>query len=216
MRKRLLLCLVFILLLATAVVPAMGGAPFEANGSTTIEAETDLPVIEVSVPTLGGAMINPNQLSVEVDAEIVNSQVLCAPAYIENHSEVPLRVSVEVTGAVWDTSNMSLSTVSLKGSTSTTKKAFLYFEFLAVTDPVNVAWASKYNSNKHIVVRNGGTRSIEDMLILGASSHDKRYGAFRLTGDCIAKPKNGWTADDGVSVMIVFTFSPLHINTKIP
>ena len=219
MRKRLLLCLAFVLLLTSAAAPAQakgGGVPAEGNSETVIYAVPLLPVIEVSVPSSLNPFFNPNQLEVEIHAEIIDSQVVSVPAHIENRSVVPLRVSVEVTGEVWSDSDMTLSTTSLKSSKSTMKKAFLYFEMLPTTDPDHVTWAGKYSSSKHILVRNGITKSMKNMLILGAADHEKRFGAFQLTGDCVKNPKSGWSAEDGVTVNIIFTFSPLPVSTTIP
>lgn len=213
MKKRLLPCAVLVLLLALAL-PAR--ALREPDAYTAITGTTSIPVIDVSVPTLGNAMINPFQLAVSVGADIEDSQVLSTPLYIENHSEVPVRVSVQINGAIRSGSDMGLYSYSTQGLGITAKKAFIYFEIHATDNPSSVNWDSEYDASKHIVVKNGSTKIQKNILILGSADQEKHYGAFRLAGDCVEEPKIPWTENDGAEIEIVFTFSPLRVGTEIP
>lgn len=213
MMKRLTLCLMAVLLALSSTVYAK-----ETNTKTVITATTNLPqvLVEVSVPTSGEVQINPYAFPVKIGAAIEDSQIVSAPAYIENSGETPLRVSVSATGDIKSGSDMILQGMSTADSTSTGKKAFLYFEILAVSDPDRVNWAGEYDADKHVIVRDQVTKTKKNIAILGAAGQEKSYGAFRLTGDCIENPKVPWTEEDGVGVEIVFTFTPMAVWTEIP
>lgn len=215
MKKRLKLCLFLAMLLSLSspahAVAAQGGS------STELTAEPYLPdiKIEVVVPATGNVYINPYQLPIEVDGKIENKQVISDTFGLENQSEVPLQVDVEVTGAIKPGSTMGLLSTSTKKVTTTMKRAFIYFEIHAVSDLSAVTWDSKYSSTKHIVVRES-TQLKKGMITLGAFDNEKRFGAFRLSGDCVQKPSDPWTSEDGVDVEVVFTFTPLPVGTPIP
>ena len=105
MKKRLKLCLILALLLSLSS-PAQAAAA--QDSSTEITAEPYLPdiKIEVVVPAAGNVYINPYQLPLEVDGKIENKQVISSTFAIENQSEVPLGVNVEVTGKIKPESTM--------------------------------------------------------------------------------------------------------------
>lgn len=215
MKKRLALCLIPALLLSLAstahALAAQGGS------STELTAEPYLPdiKIEVVVPASGNVYINPYQLPIEVDGRIESKQVISDTFGIENQSEVPLQVDVEVTGTIKPGSTMGLLNTSTKKVSTTMKRAFMYFEIHAVSDPAAVEWNSKYSASKHIVVRESA-QSKKNIIKLDACDNEKRFGAFRLSGDCVQNPREPWTSEDGVEVEVVFTFTPLPLGTQIP
>lgn len=214
MKKRLKLCLILALLLSLSS-PAQ--AAVAQGSSTEITAEPYLPdiKIEVVVPAAGNVYINPYQLPLEVNGKIENKQVISSTFAIENQSEVPLGVNVEVTGKIKPESTMGLLTRSASSVTTTMKKAFMYFEIHTVSDTSAVEWDSKYSSSKHIVVRES-SQIKKNVIILDAHDNEKHFGAFRLSGDCVQNPREPWTNEDGVEVEVVFTFTPLPLGTKIP
>lgn len=205
-------CLIAAALAALLSVPAEAKMPPGIyGGSTEIEAECVIPDVEIQVNVPAGAdlCINPLGLPVEINGEISNEQILCETSYIENQSVVPLVVDASVIGAVKEGSDMVLSASSTESSTSTSKRAFFYFEMQAVDDPAQVEWYGAYDSNEHIVVRTYA-KTKRSIATLGAAGAEGCYGAFHLAGDCIAAPKNEWTEADGVNVTITFTFTPIR------
>lgn len=215
MKKRLKLCL-FLVLLLSLTSPAHAAAA-QGGSSTELTAKPYLPdiKIEVVVPASGNVYINPYQLPIEVDGNIVNKQVVSDTFSIENQSEVPLQVNVEVSGTIKPGSTMGLLTTSAKGVKTSMKKAFMYFEIHSASDPSAVEWDSRYISSRHIVVRES-TQSKQKAVLLDAYDKEKRFGVFRLSGDCVQNPSDPWTSEDGVEVEIAFTFTPLPVGTTIP
>lgn len=211
MKKRLALCLIAALLLLPPV-PARA-----SSGNTVITAEPYLPdiKIEVVVPASGNVYINPNRLPIEVDASIENKQIISDSLAIENLSDVPLSVSVEVTGTIKSGSDLRLASESTVGEDTTAKRAFMFFEIQSVSDPSAVTWSNVYREDKHILIRES-TRTGKNIIILGAADQAKRYGVFRVNGDCVQNPRDAWTEKDGVEVEVAFTFSPLPVGTTIP
>lgn len=214
MKYKKIFCLISAFLMLSSAVPAYAA---KANTATKVKASCDLPKISVSVPATGKVLINPYKLSMKVGNDVVDDQVVTIPWCIKNESAVPLRVSVTVTGAVKSGSDMLLKTVTTEGTGLTSKSAFLYFEMKAADseEPPESIWDSGYDTDQHVVVRNGYSKTKKDIVELGAVDQKGCYGAFRLTGDCVATPKKGWTDADGVNVEIAFTFQPLHVDTEI-
>ncbi|MBD5170182.1 MAG: hypothetical protein HDT20_08740 [Oscillibacter sp.] len=215
MKKNLSLCLMLVLLFSLSSAALALEAP---NSKTTVTAEPYLPdiKIEVVVPTSGNVYINPLRLPVKVDGKVENKQIISDTFSIENQSEVPLRVDVEVTGKIKRGSDMGLLAKSTAGSKLTTKRAFMYFEIHASSSPSSAVWDSEYDANKHVVVRDSTDKIKKGIVILDSADNAKRFGTFRLTGDCIEEPKEPWNEKDGVEVNIVFSFSPLPVGTVVP
>lgn len=206
MKKKHLLCLILGLLLSLA-------APVYASGSqnsTRIEALCTLPDISVVVPSTAEVFINPYRLPVTVESDETTAQIVSAPACIENRSEVPVSVTVSVTGAVKEGSDLGLVSYPTEG-VGTRKRAFVYFEMLAsATENLpQSAWSGGYDAEKHLVVRAGVTKSKKNVVILSAADGAEPFGAFRLSGDCVVAPRGGWSEGDGLDVEIAFTFKPL-------
>ena len=156
--KQKVLCALTALVLLSFTRPA--AALLSNERGTVIEAMTRMPIINVTVPGSAEVLINPFQFPVEIDGEDRREQIICTPAMIVSRSDVPLKVSVTVTGGVKEGSDMTLAT-SPTGGTGTTKSAFVYFEMVqsesSYTGEVRRSlWADAYDSGKHIPVVGGG------------------------------------------------------------
>ena len=219
MRKRLL-CVVLTLAMLFSVQPAAAATGTGNTRSTVITATlTDkTPTIKVTVPSTAEVFLNPFRLPVSIDSKSSREQIVSTPCVIASESDVPLQVDVTVIGQINEGSNMSLVTSSTKNSTSTSKRAFIYFEIQPADtdDPSDVSWDAAYNrSNKNHIPVTTMERSKTNILVLACTTLDGEiaekggYAAFRLTGDVIAAPKKPWTEDDGLTVEIAFTFTPL-------
>lgn len=205
MKKKLLLGVILVLLLSLTA-PAYAAQ----NGCTTkIDTLCNLPEIQVTVPATAEVYINPFEIPVEIDGASITEQIVSTPASIENRSDVPLKVTVAVTGGIKAASSMRLVTSSTRGGTSRTKSAFVYFEIQASNSASSAVWDSTFNSTKHIVVRDGEGRPVKDVVTLDQAGKPNHFGVFRLTGDCVPTPRDAWTEDDGIDVKIAFTFTPL-------
>lgn len=205
-------------LILSVLMLVMFAAPAAAASNTTvIEADCMLPDIEikVTVPTSAEVYINPVGIPVKVGNTMEDGQIITGPSCIENQSVVPVSVSVAAEALVKAGSDMTLVGASTKGSTLRSKRAFVYFEMKATSDPENVTWDRTYNAGKHLLVRES-ERIKNGIVTLGAGGSEKCYGAFRLTGDCIQNPREPWTEADGFDVTITFTFKPLPTTTIIP
>ena len=214
MNKKLLSGTAFALLLVLAfsvlVSPAL--ATESNKRSVKIQSLCNLPEIRVTVPSTGEIFLNPFNIPVEIDGETIDEQIVSSPAAIQNNSDVPLSVSVTVEGAVGRGSDLRLTLSTTKGATWTAKGAFIYFEMqsAASRNASNISWAAEYDENQHIVVLDGRERSKNNMVILDQADKENCFGVFRLTGDCIATPRDPWDKKiDTVKVSIVFTFTPL-------
>lgn len=219
MRQSKIISVLLTLALFVSLLPAASALEAETGNIRTvvITGTPRLPVISVKVPSTGKVFINPYGLAVDMGwGEDESGQIISTPGCIENRSEVPLLVDVSVSSSVREGSDMILSSTSTKGTDSTTKKAFIYFEIKAVgtNDPYEVRWDRTFDSEKHIILGNGATKAKKEFLTLDPMTLDGETGkvgcaAFRLTGDAVRNPDTPWTDKDGVDVSVSFTFTPL-------
>lgn len=217
MRKRLL-CVVLTLAMLFSAQSAAAAARTGNDWSMIIEADTRLPVIDVTVPGSGWVFINPYRLPVAIEDVEDYDQIVCYPCFILSDSDVPLSVDVRVAAEINPESDMELATSSTKGSTGGSKRAFIYFEMKPTDpsyDPNGAEWDDAYDAAKHILVTNSATgQEKKNILTLEPKALDGSYvdgssAAFRLTGDAVVAPQNPWTNEDGLSVSIAFTFTPI-------
>jgi hypothetical protein len=207
-----LTALLAVFLAALSLLPP-GTASAVVDPKTEVTATCMIPdlTISVSVPANAQALVNPYRQQVTIGGSVSNAQILCEPMYLENQSEVPVSVSAAVTGYVNDDSDMELRSTKITSKVKT-KSAFVYLELQAVTDPDDVTWSSSYSSKRNVVVTDS-TEELEDIVTLGAVTQDNRYGAFRLTGNCVVNPKDDpWTEEDGFTAEIVFTFKAQRLS----
>lgn len=218
MKRKALLC---VLLALTLLFTAQPAAALTSNQrATVIVAETRMPDINVTVPASVDVMINPLEMPVKVGSGELDEQIICSPAYIVSRSEVPLRVDVTITGSVYKDSDLQLVSSSA-AVTGTAKKAFVYFE-MQQTDAEyweDVTWDPRYNETKHIAVRPSGPATRKGFVTLPALTLDRElaenaYAWFRLSGNAVKSPANKWTTDDGISVTVAFTFTPLPYSSN--
>ena len=199
--------------LCISMIASAYAVPASNFFNTQIVAIYQEPEISVIVPSTAEVLINPYRIPVTIGTEDTTAQIISTPACIKNLSQVPISVSASVVGKVKDGSDMRLvasTTQPSSGKPSTTKNAFIYFEMQAAEsdDPDDVYWDETFDAKKHVIVRTTA-KTLKNIARIGMAEDSDCYGAFRLTGDCVAAPKKGWTEDDGIDVEISFTFTPL-------
>lgn len=167
---------------------------------------------------------------------ITGEQIVTKPLAIANQSEVDLAVSATVTASLKgdltfleaapaaDTTSkgafvylqMKQDATLVQGALNTEKTNFTD----AVLDTAAAAWKQAYNADKDLVLnsRDAGA-SKENMVFLkkgtapsgGGDIMDIAAGGaamFRLSGAVVAAPREAWTAADGFTSTVAFTFKP--------
>lgn len=218
MKRKALLCAMLALALFLSTQPA--AALTSNQRETVIEGIARLPAIEVVVPSSADIMINPLEMPVWIGGLETDEQIICYPDYLLSYSEVPIKVDVEVTGSVYPDSDLTLANSST-GGTGTAKRAFVYFEMQQSSSEYweDVQWDAGYNSSKHIPVRADRPSSKPGIVTLPPLTQEgelpeNAYAWFRLAGDAAKKPTNAWNENDGISVTVVYTFTPLSYNSN--
>lgn len=181
------------------------------SAKTEVAGTTEAPTISITVPQSGAVVVNPYKMTVKVDEQTNSTdQIISAPQYITNGSDVPISVSATVTGTVSDNSGIVFATSTLKGN-ETTKSIFMYLE-IAKTSAVATppSWAAAYDAkanNLAVVVGSKGTTK-KDMVVMDATGGENAFAAFRLAGAVATNPAKAWTSTDAVTVSIAYTFAP--------
>lgn len=214
MKRKRLLCAVLALVLLFSAQP-VALALFENQRSTVIQATCKPPTIYVDVPAYSDVIINPLAIPVYINGRNEERQIISTPSCVINRSDVALAVDMTVSGSINEGSTMLLASAPT-GGTGTAKQAFLYFEIQQAntryTDEVD--WAPAYDPAKHILITDGGSVTKNNIMTLPAMTLDHQvadggYAPFRLTGDAVRAPTDAWTSEDGVNVVVAFTFTPI-------
>ena len=166
------------------------GAEVEITG-TTRTAD-----VKIKVPTSGAVTLNPYGLSVTVAGNSVTDQVISAPQYIENESDLPVKVTAKVTGTI-EGAEFSETAVA---SGETAKKVHLEFNIGATT--ATDAEPRTYSEAK--AVKNTAVECAP--ITMDEKTGTNKAVAYKFTGDATANPDTPWTRDDIVGATIAFTF----------
>ena len=193
-------------------VPAFAAANAETalEQNTAITGTTQAPTIKITVPATG-----------TVTGSDVTDQIISATQFIENASDVAVKVSAQVTGTA--AANLAFATASTQTKAVTTNSVFMYFEMVASDDgSTEPTWATAYDSKSatQILISTKATKKA-DMLTLAAGTGTAAasaggYAAFHLAGDAASTPTTAWAAADKADVAIAFTFTPTATSTATP
>lgn len=213
MKRKKLLCAILVLVLLISAQPVAMAT--ENVYTTIIRATCRLPVVQVTVPTNNSVYINPFRFPVTIGDGETSEQIISSPATIANMSEVPVAVNVRIASQVRPGSTMTLASAPT-GRTGTEKSAFIYFEMKQTNsaDLETVQWDLAYDAAKHIAVATGEPVTRQNIMTLPARASESQvaeggYASFRLTGDAVKRPSTEWSSEDGVIVLVAFTFTPL-------
>ena len=212
--KRILSIALTLTMVLALSVPAMAA---EQTKTTNITGTTQTATISVVVPATGKVIVNPYQMEVDISedqdgSELVQDQIISATQQIANTGEVPLNVSIAVTGTVAGQAKLATSTWTTEPTTNT---VFMYFEILPNGDgTADPAWAGSYDKTKtdsQIIVATSA-KTVKDMFTLDEKDGDNYYAAFHLAGEAASTPVTAWTAADKVDVAVAFTFTPTSLD----
>ena len=204
-------------------VPAFAAANTDTSleQNTAITGTTQAPTIKITVPATGTVTVNPYKMEVTVGGSGVTDQIISATQFIENASDVAVKVSAQVTGTA--AGNLAFATASTQTKAVTTNSVFMYFEMVASDDgSTEPTWATAYDSKSatQILISTKATKKA-DMLTLAAGTGTAAastggYAAFHLAGDAASTPTTAWAAADKADVAIAFTFTPTATSTATP
>lgn len=191
MRKKSLL-LAFLLTL-TAVVPVRTSA-----AETVMESEIAL--IEVTVPQTGRIILNPYGLPVEIGGGTTTEQIASETLTITNNGDTPVIVSASAAGHISEQSSMSFVTAP-PAADAGEKEIFVYAEF----QPQGGRWTDGYSEGDNQILISESASQTKEVLTLDAAAE----GSFRLFGATTVSPAEAWSGTDELSVFFAFTFVPV-------
>jgi hypothetical protein len=171
--------------------------------------------------------------------KVKDQQIVTKPLAVKNQSDVDLDINVSATATV--KGSLTLATAAVTPSEEKKTTAFLYLDVeesdltgatSAVTTAAiadkwkDIAWPdySADNTNQVAMTKSGTAVNKSGVGTLKAATLNTSTGAFEeynagsiayvgLCGSCAQNPTTAWTAKDGVSVKIAFTFVP-HVETQ--
>jgi hypothetical protein len=201
------------------------------NRSMTVSGNYQAVDIAVVVPTTGNVIINPYALPVAISDDTsvnkVSAQIVTKPLAIKNRSAVKLDVNVSATATVKN--NLTLATAAVTPSSETKTTAFVYLaaktaadttgaELALAKEYATVTWPTYGASTKGtLALKADNAVTQTGFTTLAAATEEngafKAYGTgsialIGLTGSVAQNPTEAWTAKDGLSVKIAFTFTP--------
>ncbi len=158
--KKILSSALALVMSLSLAVPAFADSSSADPNTTEIDGTYQAVVIDVKVPSIGKAFINPYGLDISVPQDVSDDtntnetvisgqQIVTAPMSIQNRTAMDLQVNATVTGAVTALSDanaipMKLATATTKGSgtegqdgyvaPATSKSAFVYLQAKSADD----------------------------------------------------------------------------------
>ena len=204
--------------LAIAMCMALAVPVFAAqtpNRTMTYTLDLEKPTINVTVPTSATVKLNPYQIKVTlatIGATNAQGSILAGRQYLENKSNVPLKMSLVATGAIPTGSNAAFST-SAPEATEKNRKVFM---FVAVGDPVEAAKPSaaalsnvtySATDTKQAIIKAGDVKMNDILTIpVPADANVGNYVPIDIGGACATTPTDAWTEADVVDLSLAFTF----------
>ena len=202
MKKVLCLVLAMVMLMALAV-PAFADDENEVEVGSTV----NVPTIDVTLPTAEAITLNPYGLEVGTGKD--TAQIQQDAMFLENKSDVAVKVNLAVTGVLPETNTdkvafATATTVPASGkSAATTKSIFLYVDVQEVASATAAAIAT-YDSKSTTQIVVAAKEVKKDVAVLDKTGGAKAFAQIRIGGDMIAAPSVAWTANDAVKVKLVF------------
>ena len=210
--------------LSATAFAAGGAATDPLKQSTEIAGTTQAPTIAITVPATGAVVVNPYKMEVSpsggtTSGDEVTDQIISATQWVENKSNVAMKVAATVTGKVEGNAKLNATTTivdpsNTKAKPLTTNSVYLVFESVVTDDGTSaVTWsgASAATGIEKVVVAAKATTAELGTLAAGtgaAAASADGYLAFHLAGDAVDTPTIAWTANDKVAVTVAFTFTP--------
>jgi len=211
----------------------------EPNRETKYTIDTQTPTVDVTVPTAGAVKLNPYQIKVknvaalgigneENDGE--TGSVLAAKTFIVNKSNVPVKMSLTVSGKIPDGSNAKFLTAA-PAPTEKNRAVFMFVDVGAVAEAADAdalatatataLCAATYDATKLYdataktgsqgLVKAGDLKMVDVLTIPVPSGTDAtaaNYVPIQIGGECATTPTDAWTAADTVDVTMTFSFQP--------
>lgn len=192
-------------------------ADLEAGNDMTITGTTNVPTISVIVPNTGSVVCNPYKLSVTVKGTAYTDQIISAPQFIQNGSDVPLKVNIKGKATPSDTANISMAT---KAPTDkiTDKQIYLFVNTkdcgTSAAKPASVEFDA-FNKATSLVLGTADA-TLNGVNLPAKDATGNAFLAFRLEGAMTPAPATAWATSDTVEVALTFSFVASALATTTP
>lgn len=181
--------------------------PFE------VQAEFDLPAIDVTFPTSISAMINPYHLNIEKDGWRTGNSGVTSPEYeiANNSDQIGIRVNAKLS-AVGSGEVRVVSVDTVTGAAPTFRNDGTedkqVFAFLNTTLTKGIYSNSSYtgSDDSQLAFSETAPEEFAPLMSIGTASS----GFFRIQGDVVEEPAAKWHSGDSVTFNIVFDVSPYN------
>lgn len=246
--KKMICAFMAIVMCMALAVPALA-----SSGGTSYSGGLVEPTISVTVPKSTKIFLNPYQIaisrntiasgdetfsgeSIQSGSDTLSSLIITPTAVLKNLSDVPVNVSVTVTGSIPQNSKAVFHTAPPL-ATDVLKRVFLYLDWenkgnLADADAPKASdvfeWATdtpastRYDTSKvfvNAVATPNGTQAVvaavakplTNITTMPAKKvvngvTQASYVVMNIGGACSTTPTERWTEDDVVDVKLAYTF----------
>lgn len=154
--------------------------------------------VKVTVPTTGSIVLNPYELQYEVSqGNNSTDQIISAPQYIVNESDLPIKVSTTVTGTIEGTGEFQAT-----DATAVTNKKAVHLVFNIGATSNGTTESSSYEDKALAKTATPFTD-----ITMGEKGGTNPAISFKFTGDAAKNPDSPWTTEDVIGATIVFSFA---------
>jgi hypothetical protein len=209
---------------APAALNTMEGAGTGAEVSGT--STTNLPVINITVPTTAALVVNPFQMAYDQDGVKGSDQIVSVKQDITSESNVALAVNVSALKATpAEGSGITIMTGTAAKATAKSAYVALAIGDASGTDALKTTYAdiqAQVKDKKAVLVaakNDANGASLANAYVIPAKTDAVQKASFILTGDVNANPTkkdtdgktviaDPWKASDTIAVGFKFTFTP--------
>lgn len=219
MKRKILAAILACAMLLAVAVPALA-ATDPLNPTLKVTGTTNLPTINLQMPTEPSVILNPYGLSVTIGKDKKTAEIVSPVMSVVNLSDCPIQVGVKANVAVAGT--LTLAADNTGFATATAPTAVLKLEGKiadkageALTSPVSVTIAAATtDTDLSADFKGDGTSSAKATNTMAAATAGKvattgGVFSFQFTGEAATNSKITWTAKDTVTPTLTFKFIPL-------
>lgn len=234
MKKTISLFLVMVMCMALAL-PVFAGDATSTGPTTNVGAEYEGKVqtatIQVTAGTTGKVFLNPYNIQITKNSVVSGSgtttiapSVIAPTLVLTNQSNVPLKMSLTVTGVIPTGSTAKFLTTDTTVDTEKNHGVFMYIDVKnkgslataptasdSLTSVADYTPSSVYSADNpngtQAVVKAGAVKMTDFTTLAVPAANQQGYVTVDIGGKCASSPTDPWSDKDTVNVQFAFTFT---------
>lgn len=234
--KKMFCAFLAIAMCMALALPAFADDENQIASGTNYTGSVTTPTIKVTAPTSAAVILNPYLIAIEKNsvvsgsgANTIQPSVITPTLVLKNESNVPLKMTLTVTGEIPNGSTAKFLTaapapteknhgvfmyvdVLNKGSLATAPEASQVLSGITAYADANV-YSATNTTGTQCVVKAGAVKMTDFITLAVPAANQAGYVTIDIGGECATTPTDAWAATDTVNVALAFTFTSTSNST---